>query len=300
MNGIDISKHNGTIDWEKVKVSGIDFVLIRAGYGNDISQKDSKFDEYIKAALARNIHVGVYWFSYAVSIADAQKEAEVCKKVLAPYMGQIDFPVAFDYEYDSITYAQKHNIKVTDSIDSIARAFMDSMQRDGWFVNLYTNNDFIRSGRFSAATIKAYDVWLADYSGAPDYSCYIQQIGSTGTVPGISGNVDMDIAYKDYPTIIQAGGYNGYPKPQSTVVGIDTTMDISFARGTYYTVKTTSPQPVKLTFGTNGVVTIVPSPRTDNEQLFAIVPIGQPGQETGIYTASLGERPLRRFVFKIQ
>lgn len=300
MNGTDISKHNGTIDWEKVKVSGTDFVLIRAGYGNDISQIDPKFDEYIRGALGQKLHVGVYWFSYAVSMADARKEAEVCKKVIAPYKGKIDFPVAFDYEYDSITYAQKHNIKVTDSIDSMARAFMDSMKRDGWFTNLYTNIDFIKSGRFSASTIKAYDVWLADYSGAPDYPCYIQQTGNTGTVPGITGKVDMDIAYKDYPTIIQAGGYNGYPKPQGTAVGIDTTMDISFARGTYYMVKTTSPQPAKLTFGTNGVVTIVPLPRTDYEQLFAIVPIGQPGQETGIYTALPGERPFRRFVFRIQ
>lgn len=80
----------------------IDFVLIRAGYGNDISQKDPKFDEYIKAALAHNIHVGIYWFSYAVSIADALKEAAVCKKILASYKEKIDFSVAYDYEYASI------------------------------------------------------------------------------------------------------------------------------------------------------------------------------------------------------
>jgi lysozyme len=109
----------------------------------------------------------------------------------------------------------------------------------------------------------------------------------------------MDIAYKDYPTIIQAGGYNGYPKLQSTVVQIDTTMDISFAHGTYYTVKTISPQQVSVTAGTGGVTTIVPFPRTGNDQLFALVAIGQTGQETGIYTAAPGEKPLKRFKFKI-
>jgi Lyzozyme M1 (1,4-beta-N-acetylmuramidase) len=84
LKGIDISKHNPVVDWVKVDDS-INFVLIRAGYGNDISQKDSKFEDYIKAALAHNIHIGVYWFSYAVSIEDALKEAAVCKKILAPY-----------------------------------------------------------------------------------------------------------------------------------------------------------------------------------------------------------------------
>lgn len=177
---------------------------------------------------------------------------------------------------------------------------MDSMKADGWFVNLYTNIDFIKSGRFSASTIKNYDVWLADYSGAPDYSCGIQQTGSTGTVSGITGNVDMEVAFKDYPTIIQAGGYNGYSKPQNTAVKIDTTMDILFSHGTYYKVKTTSPQPVTVTAGTGGVVTIVPFPRTGNDQLFALVAAGQPGQETGIYTAAPGEKPLRRFKYKIK
>jgi lysozyme len=301
MNGIDVSKHNGTIDWAKVDASGIDFVLIRAGYGNEISQKDPKFEENIQGALAHKLHVGAYWFSYAISAEDAKKEAEVCKQVITPYKGKIDFPVAFDYESASITYAQKQGVTPTNTIiDAIARAFMDSLKTDGWYANLYTNIDFIKSGKFSTATIKAYDVWLADYSGDPDYPCGIQQTGSAGAVPGISGNVDMDVAYKEYPTIIQSGGYNGYPKPPSTVVSIDTTIDISFAHGAYYTVKTTSPVQVYVTAGTGGVVTIVPMPRTGNDQLFALVAIGQAGQETGIFTAAGSEKPMKRFVFKIK
>lgn len=301
MNGIDVSKHNGTINWAKVDASGIDFALIRAGYGNNISQKDPKFDENVQGALAHNLHVGVYWFSYAVSPDEARIESDVCRQVIAPYQGKIAFPVAFDYEYDSITYAQKQGINPTNAlIDSMARSFMDNMKTNGWFVTLYTNIDFIRTGRFTADTLAKYDVWLADYSGDPDYACTIQQTGSTGTVPGISGNVDLDVAYKDYPTIIQAGGYNGYSKTGTTVVNIDTTMDISFAHGQYYTVKTTSLQPVTLTAGTGGVVTVVPFPRTGNDQLFALVAIGQSGQETGIYTAAPGEKALKRFKYKIK
>lgn len=302
MNGIDISKHNPVVNWDKVDASGIDFVLIRAGYGNDISQKDPKFDEYIKAALARGLHVGVYWFSYAVSIADAQKEAEVCKKVIAPYKGKIDFPVAFDYEYDSITYAQKHNIKVTDSIDSMARAFLDSMKADGWFVNLYTNNDFIRSGRFSAATIKAYDVWLADYSGAPDYPCYIQQTGSTGTVPGITGNVDMDVSFRDYPTMIKAGGYNGYPKQPQTAVKIDTTTEVQIEYGKAYQFYTESRQIPTVTCGTANVVSLLHCRRDTalSRDYWHIVALGKSGQATGIYTVAPGEKPTKRFVARVK
>lgn len=301
MNGIDVSKHNGTVNWQQVDASGIDFALIRAGYGNNISQKDPKFDQNLQGALAHKLYTGVYWFSYAVSAEDARKEAEVCKQVLQPYKGKILFPVAFDYEYESMNYSAKQGVTPTNAlIDSIARAFMDAMKADGWYVCIYTNIDFIKSGRFSSDTLKKYDLWLADYSGSPDYPCGIQQTGNTGTVPGVSGAVDMDVAYKDYPTIIKAGGYNGVPKTPATAVSIDTTQDVSFARGQYYVVKATAAQDVKLTAGTDGVITVVRFPRSGNDQLFALVPIGQPGQGTGIYTSVPGENPLKRFVFNIK
>ncbi len=301
MKGIDVSKHNGTIDWGRVAASGIEFVMIRAGYGNRISQKDPKFEENVRGALSHRLHVGAYWFSYAVSAADARTEAEVCKKILVPYQGKLDFPIAFDYEYDSIRYANEQGVNPDNTqIDGMSRAFLERMKADGWYVALYTNNDFIRSGRFSADTLKSYDVWLADYSGEPDYPCAIRQTGSTGRVPGIGGKVDTNESFRNYPAIIPAGGYNGYPVQVSTIVEIDTTMDISYAHGTYYVVKTTSPRPVTLTAGTGGVATIVPFPRTGNIQLFAVVAVGQSGQETGIYTSVSGEKPLRRFKFKIQ
>lgn len=299
MNGIDISKHNPVIDWDKVDASGIKFVLIRAGYGNDISQKDPKFDEYIKAAIARGLHVGVYWFSYAVSIADAEKEAAVCLKVIEPYKGKIDFPVAFDYEYDSINWAVSHKITVTASADAMARAFMDKIKAAGWFANLYTNIDFIKSGKFSAATINAYDVWLADYNGAPDYPCYIQQTGSTGTVPGITGNVDMDVSFRDYPTMIKAGGYNGYPKQPQTTVKIDTTTEVCFESGKSYTFYTESGQIPAVTCGTANVVTLMHCRRELQRDYWHIMFIGKPGEATGIYTAAPGEQPTKRFVARV-
>ncbi len=253
LKGIDISKHNGTVDW--TKISGMDFVLVRAGYGNDISQKDPKFDENVKGALAHGIAVGAYWFSYAVSAADAAKEASIFSQVLAPYKDKLTFPVAFDYEYDSMEYAQQQGIHPSNNlIDAIAQTFMDAMKKDGWFVNLYTNCDFIRTGKFSTATVKSYDVWLADYSGVPDYPCGIQQTGSTGKVPGITGAVDMNVAFKDYSTIIQAGGYNGFPKP---TFKCDTTTDIVLSPGQTYQFKVTSPQVPTAAIGTPGVAALL-------------------------------------------
>lgn len=300
LKGLDVSRHNGVIDWARVDASGIDFALIRAGYGNDISQKDPAFDDNVSGALAHRIAVGAYWFSYAVSEEDARKEAEVCKRVLAPYRGKLSFPVAFDYEYDSMNYAKKRGVTVTDTLtDGIARAFLDAMRAGGWYVCLYTNLDFIRTGRFPPVTRKAFDVWLADYFGGPDYVCGIQQIGDSGRIPGISGAVDLDVSFQDYPAIIRSGGYNGYPKPRGTVADIDTTVDLARKTGQTYTVKTVSPQPVTLTAGTDKVVKITPFPRCGNIQLFALTAIGKPGQATGIFTAAAGEKPVKRFVFHI-
>ena len=110
----------------------------------------------------------------------------------------------------------------------------------------------------------------------------------------------MNVSFRDYPTMIKAKGYNGFPKQSITVVKSDTTSDIKFAHGTYYTVKTTSPTPVKLTAGTNGVVTIVPLPRVGDEQLFALVAVGNSGQATGIYTSTGNESALKRFVFYVK
>lgn len=284
---IDVSAHQGHVDWPKVAASGVKGAVIRAGYGDDITQQDTQFAANIKGAIAAGLKVSIYWFSYADSVTDAQKEFAVCRQIIAPYRGEILF-VAYDYEYDSAKYYKKiHGAAPSNAlINQMANAFLNAAKADGWETVLYTNNDY-RKNVFSAATLAAWFIWLADYSGGPDATCTIQQTSSTGNVPGISGSVDMNTLFKDYTV-------------QRTIVDIDTTMDISFARGTFYTVRTTSPKPVQLTFGTDDVVTIVPSPRSGNDQLFTIVPIGQPGQETGIYTAAPGEKPFRRFKFKIK
>lgn len=201
LKGIDVSKFQGTINWEEVKSSGVQFAIIRAGYGNSISQKDICFDANMEGALSAGIPVGAYWFSYAISVEDAKAEAAVFLQVLSPYRDSITFPAAFDYEYASREYASENGVNATpELINQMATAFLNAVKSGGYRPMLYTNNDY-RINIFSAETLAAWDIWLADYNGDPDISCAIQQTASNGSVSGISVDVDTDKSFVDYSSL---------------------------------------------------------------------------------------------------
>lgn len=103
--GIDVSAYQSDIDYDKLKV---DFVIIRAGYGQKTI--DKKFKRNIEECNKRGIPCGVYWFSYALNANMARNEAKACLAAIAPY--KIEYPVCFDFEYDSVTYAAKKGVKV--------------------------------------------------------------------------------------------------------------------------------------------------------------------------------------------
>lgn len=198
-NWIDVSAHNGVIDWPRVKASGIDGVVIRVGYGDDVSQQDKRFAANIGGALTAGLKVAVYWFHYADSVPDMLREWECCRAIIAPYKGQIAF-VASDYEYDSYNYyCRVHGAAPTkELINQMVMAFRGAAKADGWKTAIYTNNDY-RRNIFTPQTLSAFDIrWLAYYSGKSTVSCGMQQTGSTGHVPGISGNVDMDMAFESF------------------------------------------------------------------------------------------------------
>lgn len=295
MKGIDVSSHQGKIDWSKVASSGIEFAIIRAGYGKYESQVDVMFQKNAEGALAAGIHVGAYWFSYALSVEDAKLEAQRFADVLEPYKKRFDFPVYFDYEYDSETYSQKNGVTPTQELrESLAKAFCDEMQSRGWRAGVYTNNDYLRN-RWRLEALDEWEIWLADYTGAPDVECGMQQTGSTGKVSGISGNVDTDTAFVDYPALIKNDGWNGWTIAANwlsdTTNGADNPVIIS--PDAHYTVKITG-QDIGLVCGESGgkpaAFRLVRCRREGDSTLWHVVPVGEPGQEAGIYPKGGGER----------
>ena len=198
IKGIDVSKHNGYINWKKVKNDGIKFVIIRAGYGS--STIDERFEEYINGAIEENLDVGIYWFSYAISEEKARLEALKCMEVIKPYKDKITYPIFYDFEYDSVSYAKKHGVIINKTkATAFAYAFLKEIQRGGYIPGLYTNIDFSNNYFFKSIQ-REYDLWIAQYSSRSTYSesHVMWQYSESGRVSGISGNVDLDYCYKKY------------------------------------------------------------------------------------------------------
>ena len=197
--GIDVSQWQGVIDWAAVKASGIEFAMIRAGYGrNNI---DPRWKRNADECTRLGIPFGVYWFSYALNVDMARREAQYCIQAIKPY--NLDYPVAFDFEYDSVNNAAKANVTVTKQLASdIARAFCEEIRAAGYTPILYANPDYL-SRYFDDNVVSRYDIWLAQWPKRPNLdvppeNADIWQYSNSGSIKGISGRVDMNACYKDY------------------------------------------------------------------------------------------------------
>lgn len=199
--GIDVSYAQGKIDWEKVKASGkVDFAILRAGYGREYSQVDEQFARNYSECKRLGIPVGVYWYSYATTAAEAKREAQVCLDTIQGK--QFEYPVAFDIE-------EKDSLQ---NADTLCKAFCDAIEAGGYYAAIYTFKSALEY-QLSDSIKSRYDIFLShigvsktDYSGT--YGLW--QYSWTGKIDGISGDVDLDYAYKDYPTIIKQAGLNGF------------------------------------------------------------------------------------------
>jgi lysozyme len=215
IKGIDVSVWQGdSIDFAKVKASGIDFVIIRAGYGN--GNKDKYFETNYSKAKAAGLHIGAYWYSYATSADGAKQEAQAFAKVLSGK--QFDYPVYFDIEESSQLSRGK------DFCSSLITAFCSEMESLGYFAGFYTSLSSLNSV-VTDAVKKHFTVWVAQWASKCNYSgSYgIWQYSSKGKVNGISGNVDLDYSYTDFVTTIKNGGFNGYGKNTSAASTSTTT-----------------------------------------------------------------------------
>lgn len=215
IRGIDISKWNGNIDWERVKKSGlVDFAIIREGYGRkDPKQIDKKFKDNISGAESVNIPVGVYHYSYADSQLDAINEAQFCLENIRGY--KLGYPVVIDIE-------DKELLKLnTRQRTDIVKAFCDEIEEAGYYAMFYCNLNWLNNYLYKNELLPRYDLWLAQWGvSTPAENCGIWQYSDTGNIYGISGNVDLNFAYKSYPDIMAEKGINNYSKPTSEVTYI--------------------------------------------------------------------------------
>lgn len=248
--GIDVSYHNGTLDWSTIKAAGVDFAILRAayrGYGTEGTLvRDAKFAEYMQGAMSQGIPVGAYIYSQAITTAEAVQEANYILNIVRGY--SLDLPIVFDYEFagvktgrlDSAWSSGKLNkSKMTD----IALAFCDTIKNAGYDAMVYANKTFLSKNLDHEVIENAgYDVWLAHYTTNTNYTgdYKIWQYTSSGRIPGIegkrfdcnfmySGTISMSLKISNIPNQI----YQGYDvSPSVTVTNGGTVL----TEGTDYTV----------------------------------------------------------------
>lgn len=248
--GIDVSYHNGTLDWSTIKAAGVDFAILRAayrGYGTEGTLvRDAKFAEYMQGAMSQGIPVGAYIYSQAITTAEAVQEANYILNIVRGY--SLDLPIVFDYEFagvksgrlDSAWSSGKLNkSKMTD----IALAFCDTIKNAGYDAMVYANKTFLSKNLDHEVIENAgYKIWLAHYTTNTNYTgdYKIWQYTSSGKIPGIankvfdcnfmySGTISMSLKISNIPNQI----YQGYDvAPSVTVTNSGTVL----TEGTDYTV----------------------------------------------------------------
>ncbi|MBQ8572618.1 MAG: glycoside hydrolase [Ruminococcus sp.] len=186
---IDVSEWQGSIDFEKVKASGIEYAILRAGFGREASQVDAEFESNYKKAKASGVKLGAYWYSYAVDVADAKKEAKACISVLKGK--SFELPIFYDMEDNSQTKLGKA------TLTNMAKAFMTELLKAGYRVGIYANANWFENYLDYKSLYGTYYVWLAQYNSEAEFKCDVWQYTSSGKVQGVSGNVDMNIIYSD-------------------------------------------------------------------------------------------------------
>ncbi len=210
--GLDLSHHQGEVDFAAVKASGIDFVILRAGYGDLPNQKDERFEEYYAKAKAAGLNVGAYWYSYAGIdsvlsdvVEDARLEAQIFLQTIAGK--QFEYPIYMDFEDDEQATAFTSR-QLTDAVI----ASLTELENAGYYAGLYCNPYWIDDVLYKN-DLTTYDKWLAHYADFPRYRNEyggVWQYSERGRCAGIDGDVDLNYSYRDYPAIIKGEHRNGF------------------------------------------------------------------------------------------
>lgn len=194
--GIDVSKWQKEIDWDKVKNEGVDFAIIRCGYRGSVTGslvEDPYFEQNIKGARAAGIKVGVYFFTQAVNEVEAVEEASMVISLVRDY--ELQYPVFIDTEgaggngrADSLNVEER---------TAVCEAFCTTVKNAGLEAGVYASRNWYNN-KLTASTLESYAIWLAEYRSVPLYQGYYQmwQYTSKGKISGINGNVDLNVSYR--------------------------------------------------------------------------------------------------------
>lgn len=225
LKGVDVSHHNGAIDWQKVAKTGIRFAIIRACYGWDNDEQiDKRFVSNAAGCEKNNIPYGFYHYSYAQTPEDAKKEAAFFLRVIKGY--KPTYPVYFDFEEPSQVGGTK-NGKTYKGLPletqlQIIEAFLGVIEAAGYYGGLYMSASHLeRLYKYSPYRVGKYATWVAHINtDKPAYSGNygMWQYSWKGHVDGSSAETDVNWAYIDYPSVIKKAGLNGWKaaKPEQT------------------------------------------------------------------------------------
>lgn len=203
--GIDVSVHNGSLNWPRIKRDGVQFAILRTGYGIESpKQKDGKFDINYANAKAAGIPIGAYHYSYAKSVSEAEKEAEFVIKIIGGK--QFEYPIFFDIE-DRI---QQNLSKET--CTKMVQAFCNKLEKAEYWAGVYSYDSFFKT-HLDESIQSRYSVWVARVESVKPVSAKrydMWQYSWEGAVLGSSKETDMNISYKDFPSLIKKAGKNGF------------------------------------------------------------------------------------------
>lgn len=217
---IDVSYHNGTIDWAKVKAAGIDGAIIRCGYGDNItSQDDKQWKRNADECTRLGIPFGTYIYSYAKTTAQAKSEAEHALRLVKGY--KLSYPIYLDLE----------EAETQSGAVERARIFGDIIEAAGYWCGIYCNKSWYDNYLSSLAS--KYTMWIARYNNTLGMSADMWQYTSDGTVSGISGRVDMNHCYRDFPSEIVGGSSSSSTSSQSAPPGSTLDLVVGVMQGKY-------------------------------------------------------------------
>ena len=202
MVGIDVSHHNGKIDWAAVRAAGVDFAIIRVGfrgYGDKGTLKlDSRFNENVEGALNNGIQVGVYFYSQAVTVYEAVEEASVAVNYSRKY--NITLPIYFDTEFSNSEHSGRADRLTASQRTNIAVAFCEAVKNAGYKPGIYASKTFY-TDELNFSRLSNYEIWVAHYTSETTdfkYDYKVWQYTPKGRVNGIPNDTDINIALFDY------------------------------------------------------------------------------------------------------